>query len=76
MLEFIYRSCFPYDRNYASRLSGTMLLKDRTGAAKKLVIFTELPELADENGNIDPGRLDPLLPWSDKLPELYRAPRR
>ena len=53
-----------------------MLLKDRTGAAKKLVIFTELPELADENGNIDPGRLDPLLPWSDKLPELYRAPRR
>ena len=39
-------------------------------------LLTELPELADENGNIDSGRLDPLLPWSDKLPELCRAPRR
>ena len=39
-------------------------------------LLTELPKLADENGTIDPGRLDPLLPWSDKLPELCRAPRR
>ena len=39
-------------------------------------IFTELPKLADEKGNIDISKLDHLLPWSDELPEICRKPRR
>lgn len=32
-------------------------------------LLEKLPELADEDGTIDPDDLDPLLPWSDSLPE-------
>ncbi len=39
-------------------------------------LLTELPELADEKGNIDTARLDPLLPWSDQLPAQCHKPRR
>ena len=39
-------------------------------------LLTELPELADENGNIDTEKLDPLLPWSDQLPAQCHKPRR
>lgn len=31
-------------------------------------LLTELPKLADDKGNIDTEKLDPLLPWSDQLP--------
>ncbi len=30
-------------------------------------ILTELPKLCDERGNIDPIKLDYLMPWSDSL---------
>lgn len=39
-------------------------------------IFTELPKLCDEKGNIDPAKLDDLMPWSATLPEECRKPRR
>ena len=39
-------------------------------------LLTELPELADEKGNIDTAKLDPLLPWSDPLPAQCHKPRR
>lgn len=39
-------------------------------------LLTELPKLADEDGTIDPSKLDPLLPWSDQLPEKCHKPRR
>jgi hypothetical protein len=39
-------------------------------------ILTELPKLCDEKGNIDPAKLDDLMPWSEKLPEECRKPRR
>ncbi len=39
-------------------------------------LLTELPELADEKGNIDTAKLDPLLPWSDQLPAQCHKPRR
>lgn len=39
-------------------------------------LLTELPKLADEKGNIDTLKLDPLLPWSDQLPEKCRKPSR
>ena len=39
-------------------------------------ILTELPELCDEKGNIDPVKLDYLMPWSESLPEECRKPRR
>ena len=39
-------------------------------------LLTELPKLCDENGTIDTDKLDPLLPWSDELPEQCRKPRR
>ena len=39
-------------------------------------LLTELPKLCDENGNIDPGKLDHLLPWSKELPDVCRKPRR
>lgn len=39
-------------------------------------LLTELPKLADEKGNIDTSKLDPLLPWSDQLPEKCRKPSR
>lgn len=39
-------------------------------------LLTELPKLADEKGKIDPSGLDPLLPWSDQLPEKCHKPRR
>ena len=32
-------------------------------------ILTELPKLCDERGNIDPTKLDYLMPWSDSLPD-------
>ena len=39
-------------------------------------ILTELPNLCDEQGNIDFTKLDDLMPWSDKLPNECRKPRR
>jgi hypothetical protein len=39
-------------------------------------ILTELPNLADEKGNIDTSKLDHLLPWSDELPAECHKPRR
>ena len=39
-------------------------------------ILTELPKLCDEKGNIDPAKLDHLMPWSDSLPDKCRKPRR
>ena len=39
-------------------------------------ILTELPKLCDEKGNIEPAKLDYLMPWSDSLPEECRKPRR
>lgn len=39
-------------------------------------LFTELPKYRDENGNIDPSKLDPLLPWAAELPESVHKPRR
>ena len=39
-------------------------------------ILTELPKLCDEKGNIDPAKLDYLMPWSDSIPEECRKPRR
>ncbi len=39
-------------------------------------LLTELPKLADDKGNIDTEKLDPLLPWSDQLPAQCQKPRR
>ena len=39
-------------------------------------ILTELPKLCDEKGNIDPAKLDYLMPWSATLLEECRKPRR
>ena len=39
-------------------------------------ILTELPKLSDEKGNIDPAKLDYLMPWSETLPDECRKPRR
>lgn len=39
-------------------------------------LYTELPKLCDENGNIDNSKLDYLLPWSKELPDECRKPRR
>ena len=36
----------------------------------------ELPRHCDEKGNIDPAKLDYLMPWSESLPEECRKPRR
>ena len=38
-------------------------------------ILTELPKLCDKKGNIDPAKLDILMPWSSELPEECRKPR-
>lgn len=39
-------------------------------------ILTELPKHCDEKGNIEPAKLDYLMPWSDQLPAECRKPRR
>ena len=39
-------------------------------------LLTELPKRCDKEGNIDPAELDDLLPWSEKLPDECRKPRR
>lgn len=39
-------------------------------------ILTELPKHCDAKGNIEPAKLDYLMPWSDQLPEECRKPRR
>jgi hypothetical protein len=39
-------------------------------------ILTELPKNCDKEGNIDPAKLDYLMPWSECLPEECRKPRR
>ena len=39
-------------------------------------LLTELPKYCDNEGNIDPAKLDDLLPWSEKLPDQCRKPRR
>ena len=39
-------------------------------------ILTELPKYCDEKGNIDPEKLDQLMPWAEELPEECRKPRR
>ena len=39
-------------------------------------ILTELPKLCDKKGNIDPAKLDILMPWSTELPEECRKLRR
>lgn len=39
-------------------------------------LLTELPNLCDEKGNIEPAKLDDLLPWSEALPDECRKPRR
>ena len=39
-------------------------------------LLTEPPKLCDDKGNIDPARLDHLVPWSEELPEECRKSRR
>lgn len=39
-------------------------------------ILTELPKYCDEKGNVDPAKLDQLMPWAEELPEERRKPRR
>ncbi len=39
-------------------------------------LLTELPNLCDEKGNMEPAKLDDLLPWSESLPDECRKPRR
>ena len=39
-------------------------------------ILTELPKLCEEKENIDPEKLDYLMPWSDSLPDKCRKPLR
>ena len=39
-------------------------------------LLTELPKLSDDNGEIDPAKLDYLLPWAEELPKECRKPRR
>ena len=39
-------------------------------------LLTELPKLADDKGNIDTEKLEPLLPWSEQLPAQCQKPRR
>lgn len=39
-------------------------------------LLTELPGYCDNEGNIDPTKLDDLLPWSEKIPDECRKPRR
>jgi len=39
-------------------------------------ILTELPKYRDKKGNIDPAKLDHLMPWAEELPEECRKPRR
>lgn len=39
-------------------------------------ILAELPKHCDIKGNIEPAKLEYLMPWSDKLPEECRKPRR
>ena len=38
-------------------------------------LLTELPKQCDAKGNIDPAKLDYLMPWSDSLPDECRKPR-
>ena len=37
-------------------------------------LLTELPKLADDKGNIDTEKLEPLLPWSKQLPAQCQNP--
>ncbi len=39
-------------------------------------LLTELPKYCDNEGKIEPAKLDDLLPWSEKLPDECRKPRR
>ena len=39
-------------------------------------LLTELPQLVDENGNIEQSMLEPLMPWSKKLPADCYSKRR
>ena len=39
-------------------------------------ILMELPKYCDEKGNIDPAKLDQLMPWADESPEECRKPHR
>lgn len=39
-------------------------------------LLIELPKRCDKERNIDPAELDDLLPWSEKLPDECRKPRR
>lgn len=39
-------------------------------------LLTELPNLCDEKENMEPAKLDDLLPWSETLPDECRKPRR
>ena len=39
-------------------------------------ILTQLPYRCDEDGNVDPNKLDDLMPWSDKIPEDCKKIRR
>ena len=39
-------------------------------------LLKELPNLCDEKGNIEPAKLDDLLPWSESLPDECRKLRR
>lgn len=39
-------------------------------------LLTELPEMTDQDGNIDTAKIKQLLPWSDQLPERCHKPRR
>ena len=39
-------------------------------------LYKTLPKYCDEKGNIDPAKLDQLMPWAEELPEECRKPRR
>ena len=33
-------------------------------------LLSELPYRMDDNGNIDPDKLDDLMPWAEEIPEV------
>ena len=82
MTSFYYFTCLPR-REHITGASALVYSISETAKLNNLRpyyyfrhILTELPKYCDEKGNIDPAKLDHLMPWAEELHEECRKPRR
>ena len=83
VLDGLVKAAVLFNAYRGARASAIIYSITETARANNLNVYyyikhllTELPQLVDENGNIEQSMLEPLMPWSKTLPADCYSKRR